>query len=171
MKIEKEATQILDNHQSNQKIERIAWQILENNSEEKSIAIAGISSRGYELAKIIKKKLEKISDIKVNLVEICVNKKQPFSEEVTIDCEVKNLKNKVVIVVDDVLNSGRTMLFALTPFMKFDIKRLSIAVLLNRSYRNYPVEAKYVGMSLSTTLQEHIEVKFSKNGKISAYLM
>jgi pyrimidine operon attenuation protein/uracil phosphoribosyltransferase len=171
MKIKKEATQILDNHQSGQKIERIAWQILEKNSEEKSIAIAGIANRGYELAKIIKKKLESISDIKVKLVEICINKRQPFTQDVTIDCETKELKNKVVIVVDDVLNSGRTMLFSLAPFMKFDVKSLSIAVLLNRSYRNYPVEAKYVGMSLSTTLQEHIEVKFSKSGKITAYLM
>jgi pyrimidine operon attenuation protein/uracil phosphoribosyltransferase len=171
MKIEKEATQILDNHQADQKIERIAWQILEKNSEEKSIAIAGIASRGYQLAKIIKRKLEKISDIEVNLVEINVNKKDPFSQEVSIDCQTKELKNKAVIVVDDVLNSGRTMLFSLAPFMKFDVKSLSIAVLLNRSYRNYPVEAKYVGMSLSTTLQEHIEVKFSKSGKISAYLM
>ena len=170
MKLEKEATQILDSHQSDQKIERIAWQILENNSEEKIIALAGIADRGYQLASTIKKKLETISDIKVKLIEICINKRDPFSKDVSIDCKPKELENKVVIVVDDVLNSGRTMLFALTPFMKFDVKSLSIAVLLNRSYRDYPVQANYVGMSLSTTLQERIHVKISKKGSITAYL-
>ena len=61
-------------------------------------------------------------------------------------------------------------MFALGPFFNFPVKTLSVAVLLNRSYREYPVEAKYVGMSLSTTLQEHIEVDFGKSGKIRAYL-
>ncbi len=126
---------------------------------------------GYLLAGILKKRLEKITDAEIKLVEICVNKKNPFSQDITIDCESKELKNKTVIVVDDVLNSGRTMLFALTPFLKFDLKSLKIAVLCNRSYRNYPVQADFVGLSLSTTLQERIEVKFAKNGGITAYLM
>ncbi len=108
--------------------------------------------------------------LKVLLVEICVNKKELLNAEPTIDKEPEELKNKAVIVVDDVLNSGRTLLYALNPFLYFPIKTLSVATLLNRSYRNYPVQAKYVGTSLSTTLQEHIKVKFGKNGDITAYL-
>ena len=93
-----------------------------------------------------------------------------MEEEVKIDTDSKTLKNKSVIVVDDVLNSGRTLTYALGPFLEFPVKRLSVCTLLNRSYRNYPVLAKYVGTSLSTTLQEHIEVEISKNGDITAYL-
>lgn len=161
---------ILDKKKAAQKIDRIAHQIWENNSKEKEIVIAGIASRGYELAKILSKKVEEISGIKVNLVEIVINKKEPLSEEPRIDKDIKELKNRVVIVVDDVLNSGRTLLYALSVFLRFPVKTLSVATLLNRSYRNFPVQAKYVGTSLSTTLHEHIEVEFGKNGAIEAYL-
>ena len=164
-------TQILSALQSAQKIDRMAYQIWENNSEEKTIVIAGIAARGYKLAGILAKKVEEISKLNVILVEIVVNKKEPLKEGPTIDKEINDLKNKPVIVVDDVLNSGRTLMHALTPFLQFDVKNLSVATLLNRSYRNYPVEAKYVGLSLSTTLQEHIEVEFGKNGEIKAFLM
>ena len=163
-------TQILDKNQAARKIERMAYQIWENNSREKEIVIAGIDSRGYKLAGILAKKVEEISSAKVVLVKITVNKKEPINAEVVIDREEKELKNRVVIVVDDVLNSGRTLLYALTPFLNFEVKTLSVATLLNRSYRNFPVQAKYVGTSLSTTLQEHIEVEFGKNDTITAYL-
>jgi pyrimidine operon attenuation protein/uracil phosphoribosyltransferase len=165
-----QGTQILDKNQAARKIERMAYQIWENNSREKEIVIAGIDSRGYKLAGILSKKVEEISNVKVILVKITVNKKEPIHSTVVIDKEEKELKNKVVIVVDDVLNSGRTLLYALTPFLNFEVKTLSVATLLNRSYRNFPVQAKYVGTSLSTTLQEHIEVEFGKNDTITAYL-
>ena len=166
----KEGTQILNKEQAAQKIDRMAYEIWENNSREKEIVIAGIANRGYQLADILAKKVEEISNLKVLLVEICVNKKELQKADPTIDMEPEVLKNKVVIVVDDVLNSGKTLLYALNPFLDFPIKTLSVATLLNRSYRNYPVQAKYVGTSLSTTLQEHIEVEFGKNGAITAYL-
>lgn len=171
MTITKEKTQILDARQSAMKIERMAWQMLEVNSGDKELVLAGIAKRGYQLAGIFKQKLESISKVKVILVEIRINKKAPFEENIYIDVEAVKIENKCIIVIDDVLNSGQTMLHALTPFIKFPVKSLSIAVLLNRSYRNFPVQAKYVGMSLSTTLQEHIEVEFSNKGDISAYLM
>jgi pyrimidine operon attenuation protein/uracil phosphoribosyltransferase len=164
-------TEILNQHQSDQKIERMAFEILEQHPGKKKIILAGIANRGYKFAGTLEKKLSKLSDVKIKLVEICVNKKDPFISEPTIDCPEKEIIGHPVIVVDDVLNSGRTMLFALNPFLKMPIPRLSVAVLCNRSYRDYPVEANFVGLSLSTTLQEHIEVEFSKNGEISAYLI
>ena len=124
---------ILNKNQAAQKIERIAYQMWENNSKEKEIVIAGIAVRGYKLAEILAKKLEEVSELKVVLVKITVNKKEPISEEPSIDCDPKLIKNKSVIVVDDVLNSGRTLLYALTPFLKFPVKRLSVCTLLNRS--------------------------------------
>lgn len=161
---------ILNKKQAAQKIDRIAHQIWESNSEEKEIVIAGIAERGYQLAKILAKKVESISGMKVILTKILVNKKEPINEVVILDKEAKELENKVVIVVDDVLNSGRTLLHALSAFLEFPVKTLSVATLLNRSYRNFPVQAKYVGTSLSTTLHEHIEVEIGENGAIEAYL-
>jgi len=166
----KDGTQILNKEQAAQKIERMAYEIWENNSREKEIVIAGIAKRGYQLAGILAKKVEEISNLKVLLVEICVNKREPLKADPTIDKDPDDLKNKVVIVVDDVLNSGLTLLHALTPFLKFSVKTLSVATLLNRSYRNFPVQAKYVGTSLSTTLQEHIKVEFGRNDTITAFL-
>ncbi len=166
----KDGTQILNKEQAAQKIDRMAYEIWENNSKESEIVIAGIANRGYQLAGILANKVEEISNLNVLLVEICVNKRQPLVADPTIDKDSSQLENKVVIVVDDVLNSGRTLLYALTPFLKFSVKTLSVATLLNRSYRNFPVQAKYVGTSLSTTLQEHIKVEFGKNGAITAYL-
>lgn len=165
-----EGSLILNKKQSAQKIERMAFQIWENNSKEKEIVIAGIDKRGFQLAEILSEKVRSISDLKVSLVRITVNKKEPLKEEAKIDSDSKLIQNKVVIVVDDVLNSGRTLLHALTPFLRFPVKTLSVATLLNRSYRNFPVQAKYVGVSLSTTLQEQIQVQFSKDGSITAYL-
>ncbi len=166
----KKGSQILNEKQAAQKIERMAFEIWENNSQEKEVVIAGIANRGFQLAGILAEKLSKISKLNVELVEICVNKKEPLKAEPTIDKDLNEMEGKVVIVVDDVLNSGRTLLHALSPFLKINVKTLSVATLLNRSYRNFPVQAKYVGTSLSTTLQEHIEVEFSKNGDIKAYL-
>lgn len=167
----KNGTLILNEEQAAMKIERMAWQILEKNSLEKEIVIAGIAKRGFKLAEILSEKLKEISKIRIKLVEIKVDKKNPYNKEPEINCEHKELENRSVIIVDDVLNSGRTMLFATLPFMDFPVKELSIAVLLNRSYRNFPVAAKYVGQSLSTTLQENIKVQFDDHGKIRAYLM
>ena len=149
----------------------MAFEILEKHPGEKKIILAGIANRGYKFAETLQKKLTELSKINIQLVEICVNKKDPFTSGPTIDCAEKDIKNHSVIVVDDVLNSGRTMLFALNPFLKMPIRRLSVAVLCNRSYRDYPVEANFVGLYLSTTLQEHIEVEIHKSGKINAYLI
>lgn len=148
----------------------MAYQICENNSSEKEIVIAGISSRGYSLAGILARKITEISKLKVILAEIKIDKKDPIAGRPVVDVDEKEMKNKSIVVVDDVLNSGRTLIYSLVPFLNFPVKRLSVATLLNRSYRNFPVQAKYVGTSLSTTLQEQIEVEFGKNDSITAYL-
>jgi len=164
-------TEILNHIQSEQKIERMAYEILEKHAEEKKIILAGIANRGFKLASILEKKLKSISKKKVLLVEVGVDKRNPFMKNPSIDCSVDEIKNFSVVVVDDVLNSGRTMLFAMNPFLNIPIHSLSVAVLCNRSYRDFPVEANFVGLSLSTTLQERIEVEISDSGKINAYLV
>jgi pyrimidine operon attenuation protein / uracil phosphoribosyltransferase len=163
-------TLILNSKQIEQKINRIAYEIFENNYDEKDIVIAGIASNGYLLAKKIAGVLQTISKIKVQLIEIKLNKENPFSTDIKIKLTDKELKNKVIILVDDVLNSGKTLIFGAKLFLNSPVKRLTTAVLVDRGHNRYPIKADVVGLSLSTTLQEHITVELDKKGKESVYL-
>lgn len=160
---------ILDHQKIEQKINRIAYQIFEDNYDQKELIMAGIASNGYRLAEILAKKLQSISPIKVKLLELQINKKNPLKSKVEIDLEPKDFKDKSVILVDDVLNSGKTLMYGLQVFLAAPVKNLSVAVLVNRSHKRYPVYADYVGLSLATTLKEHIEVSFDdpKNHTVS----
>jgi pyrimidine operon attenuation protein/uracil phosphoribosyltransferase len=163
-------TLILNSKQIGQKINRIAYQIYENNYDEKEIIIAGIIGNGHLLAKKIAVVLEKISSIKVKLIEVKLDKDAPLAAEILITLKDKELKNKVIILVDDVLNSGRTLIFGAKPFLDSAVKRLTTVVLVDRGHNRYPIKADFVGLSLSTTLQEHISVEISKKGAEAVYL-
>jgi pyrimidine operon attenuation protein/uracil phosphoribosyltransferase len=151
-------TLVLDSKQIEQKISRIAWQIYEDNSGEKEIILAGILSSGYTVAEKIAAALEKISPLKIQLVTIKINKHSHHDEEVKISIEQSALKGKIVIVVDDVLNSGKTMMYALRPFLSSDLKKLRTVVLVDRNHKRYPISADFAGLSLATTLKEHVSV-------------
>ena len=163
-------TKILDHQKIEQKINRIAYQIYEDNHQEKQIIIAGIADNGFIFAQLLAKKLEEISAIKIVLRELIIDKKNPVEGQVKLELTSEEIKNQTIILVDDVLNSGRTMMYGLKHFLNAPIKKLSTAVLVNRSHNRFPVSANYVGMNLATTLKEHIEVKFAK-GDYSACLM
>lgn len=162
-------TLILNSKQIEQKINRIAYEIYENNYDEKEIIIAGISDNGYILAKRIAGVLEKISPIKHKMIDIKINKENPIAAEIQIALSNKDLKNKVIILIDDVLNSGKTLIFGAKPFLSASVKRLTTVVLVDRGHNRYPIKADFVGLSLSTTLQEHITVELKK-GKEAVYL-
>ncbi len=142
-----------------QKIRRMAYEIYENNFEEKELIMAGILENGHELAKKLKNELEQISPIDVQLVKLTINKDAPLEDDIGLDCEMKDLKNKSVILVDDVLSTGRTMAFSLKAFLNAEINKMEAAVLVDRSHKLFPLEAKFKGYELSTTLNEHVEVK------------
>jgi pyrimidine operon attenuation protein / uracil phosphoribosyltransferase len=163
-------TLILNGKQIEQKTNRIAYEIYENNCDEKEIIIAGIEGNGYLLAQRIEKVLLKIAPIKLNLIKIVVDKKNPVGKEIKIELTEKELKDKVIILVDDVLNSGKTMIFGAKPFLSSPIKSLTTVVLVDRGHNRYPIKADFVGLSLSTTLQEHITVELDKKGKEVVYL-
>jgi len=131
--------------------------------------IAGIAANGFLLSKRIADVLQSISKIKVQLAEIRFDKEDPFSTAVEAPLSNKELKNKVVVLVDDVLNSGKTLIFGAKLFLNAPLKRLTTAVLVDRGHNRYPIKADVVGLSLSTTLQEHITVELKK-GKEVAYL-
>lgn len=162
-------TIVLSKRQIEQKINRIAHEIYENNFEESEIIVAGIATRGYILAKRIAKVLESISPIKVQLGKIEINKKDPLSEVIKFPMTDVELHHKSVFLVDDVINSGRTLIYAVKHFLKVPVKKLRTVVLVDRGHNIFPVKADYVGISLSTTLQEHVTVELGK-GKDIVYL-
>jgi len=155
-------TKILDKHQLQQKVNRLAWQIYERNDTESEIIIVGIQKRGVELAKKISKVIISISDIKVIDATVTLDKDNPFDSDLVFSLTSSNIENKVVVLVDDVLNSGKTLMYAASEFLTVPLVKLSTVVLVNRNHNRYPVKADYEGMSLSTTLQDHVNVVFGK---------
>ncbi len=161
-------TIILTNEQINLKIKRIAFQIYENNSTEKEVILAGITDNGYILAKKIHEILQTISAIKSTLCKVSIDKKNPLTG-VTTDISSENYKNKSIVLVDDVLNSGSTLIYVIKHFLDVPLKQFKTAVLVNRNHKKYPVKADFKGISLSTSTQEHINVVFLNSESI-AYL-
>ena len=160
---------ILNENEIEQKLKRIAFQIFENNTAEKEMVIAGINGQGYILAEQLIKVLEKICSTKLRLVKVEINKRSPASATTTLNCNLEEVKNKVVILVDDVLNTGQTMAYSLLPLLNARVKKLEVAVLVNRDHNQFPVRATYTGYELSTTLQNHIEVQLGQK-KMGVYL-
>jgi len=159
---------ILTNQEIQHKIKRIAYQIYENNVEETEIILAGIAENGYVLAKKLKTELSKISDLKPILCKVIIDKKQPRNLIRTSISE-NDYTNKSVVLIDDVLNSGTTLIYAVKHFINVPLKRFKTAVLVNRNHKKYPVKADFKGISLSTSLNEHISVNF-ENNKFEAVL-
>ena len=151
---------VLDRTQIQQKITRMAYQIWEDNLEESDLIIAGIIDSGYLLAERLQKELERISGIKVTLMKITLDKDSSHLEAAT-DVPVESCINKVVVLVDDVLNSGRTVAYGLGVFLDIPLKKLRTAVLVNRSHRKFPVSPDFTGLDLATIIKEHVDVVLS----------
>ncbi len=163
-------TKILDTNSISQKLNRMAYEVYEKNYGEKELLLVGIEGNGYKVAQRLEEILKKISPLKITLSKIKINKETPWDSEPKMDITVKDFLNKSVIIVDDVLNSGKTLMYAIKPFLHKPVKRLDVLVLVDRSHTRYPVKADFVGLSLSTTMQEHIEADFSKKGNETVYL-
>ena len=138
-------------------IERIAYQIYESNFEEKVIFIVGIGEKGKVLSSLIGKSLSSISKIKVELITLYIDKKNPLNR-INSDKSLNVLKNNSVVVVDDVLNTGKTLIYAVSYFLQAPVKSIKTAVMVNRNHKKFPIKADFKGISLSTTLSEHISV-------------
>ena len=158
---------ILNKTQIKQKIDRMAYQILEDNLNEKEVILAGIVNQGYIIAKRLKKVIESISEIKVTLMKIEIDKVSSHLQA-SSDVDITSVKNKVVILVDDVLNSGRTLAYGLGVFIDIPLKKLRTLVLIDRSHRLFPISSDYTGIELSTLVKEHIEVVLDEKSKDDA---
>lgn len=167
--MEKTADLILNDAQINHKIKRIAYQIYESNVEENRIVLAGIAKNGFELAKRLKTELENISEIKIVLCEVKINKKEPL-QPIKTSISAEDYKNESLVLIDDVLNSGTTLIYAVRHFLEVPLKQFKTAVLVDRSHKKYPVKADFKGISLSTSLNETVKVRFSTEGASAALL-
>lgn len=153
--------QILDIKAVNQKLNRLAWQVYEHNSSEKEIIVVGIANRGLKIAKKLATNLESISEIKTTIGHIELDKENPYNKEVSINLTTDDYSGKVVVLCDDVLNSGKTLMYAAKHFLSTPLSKLSTVVLVDRNHNLYPIKSDYVGLSLATTLKEYINVSLS----------
>lgn len=162
---------ILSANEISEKTTRIAFQILEDSFDEESIVFAGIADRGFVFAERLKKKFEEISDKKVDLVKLNINK-DSSSLQGSCDVDVELARDRVVIMIDDVLNSGRTLAYGLGMFLNIPLKKMRVAVLIDRNHRKFPLVSDFAGLKLSTILNEHIQVELNDDdpSKDAAYL-
>ena len=164
-------TLIINSQKVSQKIIRIAYEILEHNFDEQELVLIGIANRGYKVAEMIHKTIQDIApEVKFSLQSITLDKDNVFDKEkIKFSGNLNELSGKTVIVIDDVLNSGKTLMYAVKYILNADIKKLNTAVLVDRRHRNFPIRADFAGLTLSTTIQEHIYVEF-KGEEIEVYL-
>jgi|SRR6185312_12535900 len=153
-----EKNYILSQAVAEKKLRRMAYEILENNSAEQRLILAGIRESGSVVARNIERHLLEITGGKlaIDLITVSLDKKRPGP--VTLS-RLPELDDKVVVVIDDVANSGRTLLYAMRPFLDHHPRKIEALVLVERSHKAFPVQPDYTGLSLSTTLQEHIYVE------------
>lgn len=166
--MDKQRVLILDKERIDRKLQRMAYQIWENNSHETEVTLIGIANGGLAVAESLAARLRQISPLKVHVISVKLDKKQLLSSEIKLD---EDLSGRSVILVDDVANSGKTLLYAMKPLLAYEVKKIMVAVLVDRKHKSFPISSDIVGHSVATTLQEHIEVETdNNNGIVAAYL-
>lgn len=158
---------ILDKETVGMKLQRMAFEIIENNLEEDKILLVGIRDNGSVIAGNMQKILQEISTINVQLIHLSLDKKHPA--EITLS-ETFDFTGQVIIIVDDVANSGKTMLYTLKPFLAYHPKKIQTLALVERTHKTFPIHLDYTGLSVATTLQEHIYVEVQGDQITGAYL-
>lgn len=158
---------VLNSQQIQQKIDRIAYQVLEDNFDEEEVIIAGILPRGNQVAERLKAVLEKIAPFTITLLSIELDK-QSSQLHASTNFKVEDCANKVIILVDDVLNSGKTLAYGFGVFLDVPLKKLRTVVLVDRNHKNFPVTTDYAGVALSTVIKQHIDVVLNVEGEEDA---
>jgi pyrimidine operon attenuation protein/uracil phosphoribosyltransferase len=160
---------ILNHQQIDHKTRRIAYQIYETFADENEIVLAGIADNGFLFAKKIHEILTSISDLNVHLCEVKMDKTNPFNA-ITTSISKENYQNQCIVLVDDVLNSGSTLVYGVKHFLEVPLKKFKTAVLVDRNHKKFPVKADFKGISLSTSSKEHVQVVLEKDN-CYAYLV
>lgn len=160
---------ILEPLKIRQKLERMAYEIYEEHCDETTLYLVGVNNKGYLLAQQLLDILTSISPLQINLLHVVLDPSAPTEKPIQADLG-DWINDKPVVIVDDVANTGRTLLFAMKPFLEYLPKSIQIAVLVDREHKQYPVATDFVGLSLSTTLQEHINVVVEDQDIRAVYL-
>jgi len=162
-------SQILSAEKIGNILNRIAIQIIESNFYESELVLVGIQGQGYKMAAQLKTILEKQSiSFRINLVELKIDKFNPVAADIKLIGDLFLLDGKSIVIVDDVMNTGRTQAYGLAYILQANVKKVETAVLVNRSHTAFPISATYSGISLSTTIDDHIEVRIE--GEQGAFL-
>lgn len=161
---------LLDQKQIKQKIKRLAIEILEQNFGAPEIILAGINNNGSGFAKMLHRHLSQLTDNKITLTQIKLSPANPLEQDVQIGIPLEELNYKVIIIVDDVANTGRTIFYAIKPLLEVIPSKIQVAVLVDRKHKSFPIKVDYVGVSLFTTLQDNIDVQIKGRGEKAVYL-
>ncbi len=161
---------ILDKEQIHRKIQRLTVEILERNFGEKDIILVGINRNGLEMATLLAKEFESRASVNVQLTQLRINPAKPLEGALFVDLPLESVNNKVVILIDDVANTGRTIFYALRPLLDVLPKKVEVAVLVDRKHKSFPIQPDYVGLSLATTLKENIDVQIRDTTDWSVHL-
>ncbi len=137
----------------------MAYEVIEDNHDKEEIVVIGVQPNGYKVAEKLISAIQKISDIRVTLHALSLDKNEPVHHNIEYDFSPEALHNKVCLLVDDVANTGRTLFYACHPFMQCSPHKLRIAVLVERSHKRFPISSDYIGLPLSTTMKEHVVVR------------
>lgn len=159
-------TLVLNDLQVRQKINRIAHELYENYFEDGELIVVGIEDRGAILADRLCKVLKDISELDITQVSLKLDKDAPLASPIELSVDAHTLENKPVVIVDDVLNSGKTLIYAVNHLLQVMPSKVSTVVLVDRRHRRFPIRADFVGLTLSTTLQEHINVEFGEEDAV-----
>jgi pyrimidine operon attenuation protein/uracil phosphoribosyltransferase len=160
-------TLILSPEQIKLKLQRMAYEVWEKNAGQAELIMIGIADNGFVMARLLAEKLEEISPIKVKLISLAFDKNTPLRN---LPGLTENLDGRSVLLVDDVANSGKVLLYALRPILAYFPSQINMAVLVDRKHKSYPVNPDIVGHSLSTTLQENISVESDGKNLTGVYL-
>ena len=159
---------ILTHKEIAHKTKRIAYQIFETFVNDEEVILAGIANNGYIFAQKIATELALISDLKITLCEVKINKQNP-QDNITTSIPAADYQNKSLVLIDDVLSSGTTLIYGVKHFLEVPLSKFKTAVLVDRNHKKYPVKADFKGISLSTSLQEHIQVVFEDNNSYAYF--
>ena len=159
--------QIMTAEVANKKLRRMALQVVEQNYNEAQLILIGIKTSGTVIAEKISQYLKEVFNGEVVILELSMDKKNPLN--ISIEPSI-DLNDKIIILIDDVANSGRTMLYALKPLLNQLPKKIQTLALVERTHKSFPVDVDYVGFSVSTTLDEHILVEVADGEVMGAWL-
>ena len=159
---------ILDAQQVNRKLQRMALQIFEKNAGE-NVVLVGVAQAGIAIAESIAGYLTEFGASQPQVFQVSLNKVNPLDGSIQSSAQMDDVRHKILVLIDDVQNSGKTLMHAIHHFIPMEPASIQTAVLVNRGHSKFPVHTDFVGLSLSTTLQEHVSVEVN-NDQTEVYL-